>query len=95
MSDEFSEVNKHRLHVGGNQNAPVLCCKLQYLGIRGAVRDDADVAFKIDVWFPAAEAPPDVGIKVRIGLERDLQAIFETFPLRARSNGSSISGDSG
>ena len=57
--------------------------------------NDTHVAFKIDARFTTAQSPPDVGIKISVGLELDLQAIFGAFWLRARSNGSSISGGRG
>jgi hypothetical protein len=56
-----------------------------------SVRDDPNVAFKIDSRFTAAKPPPDFRINVCVGLKPDLQAIFGVFSLRLRSKGSSIS----
>ena len=53
------------------------------------------MALKIDARLTTAKAAPDVRIEVGVGLELDLQAIFEAFLLLVRSNGSSISGGSG
>ncbi len=88
-------MDQHRFHVSGNENSPSVSSQLQNFRIRSAVWDDSHMAFKIDTWFAAAEPPPNVGIKICVGLELDLQAIFGAFSLRARSNGSSISGGKG
>lgn len=80
MLDELCELGGHGLHVGGNQDAPSLRRQLQDVGIGSAVGDDADMALNIDARFAAAESPPDIRIKVGVGLEPDLQATFGALP---------------
>jgi len=80
MLDELCEVGGHRLHVGGNKDAPSLRRQFQDVGIGSAVGDDADMAFNIDARFATAESPPDIRIKVGVGLEPDLQATFGALP---------------
>lgn len=60
-----------------------------------AVEWENRAPFQRESLLPSAETAPDVGIEIRIGLERYLQESFATFSLRARSNGSSISGGNG
>ena len=95
MLDELREANEHCLHVGGYKDATGFRRQPQYFGIWGTIRNHAHVAYKVDAGLPAAETAPDVGIEIRIGLERYLQESFATFSMRARSNGSSISGGNG
>ena len=83
------------VHVRGDQHSPLIRRQFQDFGIRSAIRDDANVAFKIYARFTAADSAPNIGIKIGVGLELDLQAILGTFPLRERPKGSIMSGGSG
>lgn len=93
-TEQWPDINRTKSDAA-LQDTPSVGGQLQDFGIWGAVRDDTHMTFKIDAGFTAAESPPDIGIKVGVGLELDLQAIFGAFSLRARSNGSSISAGRG
>lgn len=70
--DELREANEHCLHVGGYKDATGFRRQPQYFGIWGTIRNHAHVAYKVDAGLPSAETAPDVGIEIRIGLERYL-----------------------
>lgn len=45
----------------------------------------------IDSGFATAEPSPDSRVEIGVRLKRDLHTSFESFSLRARANGASIS----
>ncbi len=47
MRNKLREVDQHRPHVGGDWHAPVIRRQFQDFGIPSAVRDHANVAFKM------------------------------------------------
>jgi hypothetical protein len=95
VRDELGKVDQHRLDICGHEDAISRGGQFEHLRIRSSPGNHSNMPLKIDVSFPPTHSAPDVGVQIRVGLKRDLQANFETSSSLALSKGSSISGGSG
>jgi hypothetical protein len=95
MCNEIFEVHSHRPDIPRNENATGVGSNSQNSWIGGPVRDYAGRASKVDGGLPAPQTPPDVRVKIRVGLKGNFQASSTDLSCLTRSKRSIMSAGMG